>query len=200
MASQFQSRLVGTIVLVALGVIVLPDIFDGKKAHYQEEMASIPIKPERDSDAEIFEVLEPQGDEVNLPDPAVMEVQRDAGSIPSIGTVEMANHSTTEGASAAQPEQEQVEVVARDIPEKNAYADSAWIIQLMALKNADNAQVLVNDLQKRGYQAHILREKNFTRVVIGPDVSKSKLERQAIELEKITGSKGQLLKFKPLNP
>jgi DedD protein len=37
-------------------------------------------------------------------------------------------------------------------------------------------------------------------VIIGPDVSKSKLEKQVTELEKITGSKGQLLKFKPLNP
>ncbi|CAK2072436.1 hypothetical protein VCRA2112O187_4310001 [Vibrio crassostreae] len=70
----------------------------------------------------------------------------------------------------------------------------------MALKNADNAKNVVEDLQKRGYQAHTKQEKTFTRVIIGPDVSKSKLERQIKELEKITGSKGQLLKFKPLNP
>lgn len=30
MASKFQSRLVGTIILVAVGVIVLPDVLDGK--------------------------------------------------------------------------------------------------------------------------------------------------------------------------
>ena len=70
----------------------------------------------------------------------------------------------------------------------------------MALKNADNAKNVVKDLQKRGYQAHTKQENSFTRVIIGPDVSKSKLERQIKELEKITGSKGQLLKFKPLNP
>ncbi|CSA85743.1 DedD protein [Vibrio cholerae] len=56
------------------------------------------------------------------------------------------------------------------------------------------------DLQKRGYQAHVKQENDFTRVIIGPDVSKSKLETQLVELEKITGAKGQLLKFKPLNP
>jgi DedD protein len=91
-------------------------------------------------------------------------------------------------------------VVVKPVPEKNEYQDSAWIIQLMALKNADNAKNVVKDLQKRGYQAHTKQEKTFTRVIIGPDVSKSKLERQIKELEKITGSKGQLLKFKPLNP
>lgn len=32
MASKFQNRLVGTIVLVALGVIVLPGLLDGQKS------------------------------------------------------------------------------------------------------------------------------------------------------------------------
>ena len=52
----------------------------------------------------------------------------------------------------------------------------------------------------RGYQAHVKPENGFTRVIIGPNVSKTKLEKQIVELEKITGSKGQLLKFKPINP
>ncbi|MEK6212728.1 MAG: cell division protein DedD, partial [Vibrio fluvialis] len=62
MASKFQSRLVGTIILVAIGVIVLPDVLDGKKLHYKEEMASIPIKPELESEVEKFEVLDPVED------------------------------------------------------------------------------------------------------------------------------------------
>ena len=37
MASKFQNRLVGTIVLVALGVIVLPGLLDGQKKHYLDE-------------------------------------------------------------------------------------------------------------------------------------------------------------------
>ncbi len=91
-------------------------------------------------------------------------------------------------------------VTVTEVPETNEYQDSAWIIQLVALKNADNARNLVADLQKRGYQAHVKQENDFTRVIIGPDVSKSKLETQLVELEKITDAKGQLLKFKPLNP
>lgn len=45
MASKFQNRLVGTIVLVALGVIVLPGLLDGQKKHYQDEFAAIPLVP-----------------------------------------------------------------------------------------------------------------------------------------------------------
>lgn len=45
MASKFQNRLVGTVILVAIGVIVLPGLLDGKKKHYQEEFAAIPLVP-----------------------------------------------------------------------------------------------------------------------------------------------------------
>lgn len=197
MASKFQSRLVGTIILVAVGVIVLPDVLDGKKLHYKEEFASIPIKPELDSDVENFEILEPVEDDVSLPESPVTATVNESEE-PYVAV------SQPESEPAIQPEEvkqpEQVEVAVRPVEEKNQYEDSAWIIQLMALKNHENAVALVEDLQKRGYQAHVKKETAFTRVIVGPDVSKSKLERQVKELQKITGSKGQLLKFKPLNP
>ncbi|MDK9754652.1 SPOR domain-containing protein [Vibrio sp. D173a] len=197
MASKFQSRLVGTIILVAVGVIVLPDVLDGKKLHYKEEFASIPIKPELDSDVENFEILDPVEDDISLPESPVTATVNESEE-PHVAV------SPPESEPAIQPEEvkqpEQVEVAVRPVEEKNQYEDSAWIIQLMALKNHENAVALVEDLQKRGYQAHVKKETAFTRVIVGPDVSKSKLERQVKELQKITGSKGQLLKFKPLNP
>ncbi|MGL5907960.1 MAG: SPOR domain-containing protein, partial [Shewanella sp.] len=45
MSSQFHNRLVGTVVLVALGVIFLPDILDGKKDRKEEQFAEIPLRP-----------------------------------------------------------------------------------------------------------------------------------------------------------
>ncbi|PFG45934.1 DedD protein [Vibrio sp. ES.051] len=197
MASKFQSRLVGTIILVAVGVIVLPDVLDGQKLHYKEEFASIPIKPELDSDVENFEILEPVEDDIALPNsPVEAVVQGSKDTQHAVSKPELTEPSQPE----ATKQSEKVEVATRPVEEKNQYADSAWIIQLMALKNHENAVALVADLQKRGYQAHMKQENEFTRVIVGPDVSKSKLERQVKELQKITGSKGQLLKFKPLNP
>ncbi|RBM36524.1 SPOR domain-containing protein [Vibrio tarriae] len=203
MASKFQSRLVGTIVLVAIGVIVLPDVLDGKKTHFKEEIASVPIKPEPEGEVEKFEVLDPVQDDIALPEAPVSVTQtgqdEQAGSnndSVALTTPPVVNNATPAKVAAEQP----VPVTVTEVPETNEYQDSAWIIQLVALKNADNARNLVADLQKRGYQAHVKQENDFTRVIIGPDVSKSKLETQLVELEKITGAKGQLLKFKPLNP
>ncbi|MCK6262658.1 SPOR domain-containing protein [Vibrio sp. ZSDE26] len=183
MASKFQSRLVGTIILVAVGIIVLPDLLDGEKLHYKEEVASIPIKPELDSEMEVFELLDPVEDEIALPE----------------SPVDVVLNVAQEGDNESNRD-DPLPIKVKPVAEKNDYQDSAWIIQLMALKNEENANTLVKDLQKRGYQAHTKKENDFTRVIIGPDVSKSKLEQQLVELDKITGSNGRLLKFKPLNP
>ncbi len=188
MASKFQSRLVGTVILVAVGVIVLPDVFDGEKKHYKEELAVIPIKPNIETEMESFEVLEPLQVEAALPESPVRTV-----TITEPVTAEQEQQAPEEGTDL-----DRVEVTVQQ--HDNETAASAWVIQLMALKNAENAEKLVKDLQNRGYQAHIKQESEFTRVIIGPDISKAKLEKQIEELQKITGSKGQLLRFNPLNP
>lgn len=66
MASKFQNRLVGTVILVALGVIILPGLLDGKKKHYEDEFASIPLvpkpgdSPEQDSAGQVTQSLPAQ--------------------------------------------------------------------------------------------------------------------------------------------
>lgn len=64
MSSQFHNRLVGTVVLVALGVIFLPDILDGKKERQEEQFAEIPLRPtlteQQQSSDGMFEVLSVQ--------------------------------------------------------------------------------------------------------------------------------------------
>lgn len=43
--SAFQNRLVGTVILVALAVIFLPDIFDGEKVSHQDTFVELPQRP-----------------------------------------------------------------------------------------------------------------------------------------------------------
>ncbi|MDP5254742.1 MULTISPECIES: SPOR domain-containing protein [unclassified Vibrio] len=195
MASQFQNRLVGTIILVSLGVIVIPDILDGQKQHYQEQSSAVPLKPESDGRS-MADVKAPEAVDTDLPEAPVKVVtidntpaDHDSGSSPE----KKPNPVDT---AAEKP----LPVAIEDTEHGEKFDDSAYVIQLMALKNSENAINMVKDLQKRGYQAHTKKENGFTRVIIGPDVSKSKLEQQIIELEKITGSRGQLLKFRPINP
>ncbi|MEF1191051.1 cell division protein DedD, partial [Vibrio parahaemolyticus] len=120
MASKFQSRLVGTIILVAVGVIVLPDVLDGKKLHYKEEFASIPIKPELDSDVENFEILEPVEDDIALPEsPVEAVVQESEERQVNASQPEQKPEPTPQPVEVKQPKQpEQVEIAVRPVEEK----------------------------------------------------------------------------------
>ncbi|CAA2930058.1 Cell division protein DedD [Arsenophonus endosymbiont of Bemisia tabaci Q2] len=53
MASKFQNRLVGTILIVAVGVIVLPILLDGNKKYNETEFAAIPLVPKASDEYEI---------------------------------------------------------------------------------------------------------------------------------------------------
>lgn len=192
MASRFQSRLVGTIILAALGVIILPDLLDGKKSHYQDDIAAIPLKPESQIDIQSLQVPEPQVDSSQLPESPVSVVI----DTPEAETTSVVVKQEEEPAQTW----DVVPTTVKEVEPTNEYQESAWIIQLMALKNADNANRLVSDLRKRGFTASTKTENGFTRVLIGPDVSREKLEQQLLQLEEITGAKGQLIKFSPLNP
>lgn len=196
MASKFQSRLVGTIVLVAVGVIVLPDVLDGEKLHYKEEFVAIPIKPQLESEVESFEILDPVEEEVSLPPQPVEEVIHESSEPVKVAEVQ----PKAEPKPQAQPKPEVVEVKERKVEERNNYQDSGWIIQLTSLRNADNAENLAKDLRNRGYTANVVKANDFYRVMVGPDVSRSKLESQLPELKKISGASGQIQTFKPLNP
>lgn len=47
MATQFQNRLIGTVILVSLGVVFLPDLLMGKKNDISAPAGSIPLRPEQ---------------------------------------------------------------------------------------------------------------------------------------------------------
>ncbi len=196
MTSRFQNRIVGTVILVAAGVIFLPDIFDGKKQHYKEEFAKIPIKPTTEDEVESFDILLPVEDVQSLPDSSVVVESALTPTFTPTTDLVKADEVAKETKEA-----NEVDVVVIDTPSSSDdYQKSAWIIQLASLKNVDNANLLVSDLQSKGYQAHIIKDNEFNRVVVGPDISKEKLSQQLDELKKITGSQGYLTTFNPINP
>lgn len=78
MSSQFHNRLVGTVVLVALGVIFLPDILDGKKDRQEEQFSEIPLRPtvieQQKADDDMFEVLSAEDAALNGTEVALAEM------------------------------------------------------------------------------------------------------------------------------
>ncbi|PSU83308.1 cell division protein DedD [Photobacterium phosphoreum] len=223
MASQFQNRLIGTIILVVIGVIFLPDFFDGKKEHYKEEFASIPLQPKMGGQTEAKTIPEPENADVVLPkEPVTVTTDKQVSAStnndetytiePDSSTAAVSSTKSqpvvtkrTEAKPAVVKPVIKPSVVAPVIKKpKSAVTSSAWVIKMGTFGNFDNANALVAKLRLNGYQAQLIprdaKPGQYVKVVVGPDVSKAKLTGQIAELKKITGLNGKLNRFDAINP
>ncbi|MEI2263688.1 cell division protein DedD [Erwinia sp. CGal63] len=228
MASKFQNRLVGTVIIVALGVIVLPGLLDGKKKHYKEEFAAIPLVP-RPGDQQETEMVPPvtQSLPAQPPEGAGSAVagentsQAESGSTapqadnqPTVVSPPPVSHVETKPAEkpvekpkpqpkpVEKPKQEPKPVVKTEpkpeakpeTRQESAPAGQAWVVQLGALKNAAKVNEIVASLRLSGYRAYTVPstpvQGEITRIYVGPDASKAKMQSAVGELKGISGLSG----------
>ncbi|PHM26598.1 cell division protein DedD [Xenorhabdus budapestensis] len=103
MASKFQNRLVGTIVLVALSVIVLPMLFDGDKKYNEEKFASIPLVP-KPGDEENIDSIPPLTQSMpSTPPEGAAEAMQTQTQEQQSGTDMLSDSSSSESAPRVPP-------------------------------------------------------------------------------------------------
>jgi len=103
-ASKFQNRLTGTIVLVALGVIILPGLLDGQKKHYQDEFAAIPLVPKPgDRDEPDMLPAATQALPAQPPEGAAEEVRAGDAAAPSLDGTRLTGNGSNELDPVAEP-------------------------------------------------------------------------------------------------
>ncbi|HAT1572023.1 MAG: cell division protein DedD [Kluyvera cryocrescens] len=223
MASKFQNRLVGTIVLVALGVIVLPGLLDGQKKHYQDEFAAIPLVPKPgDRDEPDMLPTATQALPAQPPEGAAEEVRAGDAAAPSLDSSRLAvngNGDLEQIPPAAelpkpkpvekpkpkpQPVTEQVAATPppKATPEAQpAPVGKAYVVQLGALKNADKVNEIVASLRGAGYRAYTSPstpvQGKITRILVGPEASKDKLKNSLGELKQLSGLSGVVMGYTP---
>ena len=223
MASKFQNRLVGTIVLVALGVIVLPGLLDRQKKHYQDEFAAIPLVPKPgDRDEPDMLPTATQALPAQPPEGAAEEVRAGDAAAPSLDSSRLAVNGngdleqippTAEPPKPKpvekpkpkpQPVTEQVAVTPppKAAPEEQpAPVGKAYVVQLGALKNADKVNEIVASLRGAGYRAYTSPstpvQGKITRILVGPEASKDKLKGSLGELKQLSGLSGVVMGYTP---
>lgn len=212
MASQFQNRLVGISILVACVVLFLPTIIDGKKTAYEDEFVATPIhpeiKPHSQSLTEPLALEEKRIVSVSSPIEPAKEVQptEEKWQVQEVAsTVTIEKELTREATPETnQPAPKQPEVVKNTVNKEQSLPENAWTIQLGAFQSAANINALLKTLHKAGFQAHTVPKEvidgQLTRVFVGPDVSKSKLEKQLARLKQLTQLEGKLYPFDAVNP
>ncbi|CAM3132641.1 SPOR domain-containing protein [Moritella viscosa] len=191
MASTFQHRLVGTIILVAIGIIFLPDLLDGQKVTYRENAASIPLRPA------LVELAEPVNFESFDNEVAELLIEpAPTVNLTEAKKVESAAPKPITKAPKLVPLVKAVEIV-KVIPP----VGHSWNIRLGTFKNSVAVDDLVEKIRKAGFDAYRLpRHKQagqLNRLYVGPNVNKNELKRLLPKLQKITGLKGVIEKFDP---
>lgn len=221
MASKFQNRLVGTIVLVALGVIILPGLLDGQKKHYQDEFAAIPLVPKPgDTDEPDMLPAATQALPSQPPEGAAAEVQAgsafapglDAATLPGengadIDEVPVTREKPQTNPAVAQTEErlatgnEQPPKAVKPAKQNEQVAPTgkAYVVQLGALKNADKVNEIVGKLRGAGFRVYTSPstpvQGKITRILVGPDASKEKLKSSLGELRSISGLNGVVMNY-----
>ncbi|HFZ8994296.1 TPA: cell division protein DedD [Citrobacter freundii] len=226
MASKFQNRLVGTIVLVALGVIILPGLLDGQKKHYQDEFAAIPLVPKPgDRDEPDMMPAATQALPTQPPEGAAEEVRAGEAAAPSLEPSRFAAQNNRELDPAAVPvappkakpvdkpkappkPQPPAATVQAPVPaakpavdDKPAPTGKAYVVQLGALKNADKVNEIVGKLRGAGFRVYTSPstpvQGKITRILVGPDASKDKLKGSLGELKQLSGLSGVVMGYSP---
>jgi len=224
-ASKFQNRLTGTIVLVALGVIILPGLLDGQKKHYQDEFAAIPLVPKPgDRDEPDMLPAATQALPAQPPEGAAEEVRAGDAAAPSLDPSRLTANNNIEidplpveqpkpavkpkPVEKPQPKPQrdkaagQLAAASESPPpakQDAAPTGKAYVVQLGALKNADKVNEVVSKLRGAGYRVYTSPstpvQGKITRILVGPDASKDKLKGSLGELKQISGLSGVVMNY-----
>ncbi|EEG85975.1 MULTISPECIES: cell division protein DedD [Proteus] len=216
MASKFQNRLVGAVVLVAVGVIFLPALLDGDKKYNEDQFASIPLVPKPGDEQEI-ESIAPieqtsvpstpsEGASEGMLSEAVTGVEQSTVTTPEspavvpVTPVEPPQQPTPTPESptvVTPPVQPPTPPVQETKPPKG----EAWVVQLGALKNAAKVEEIIAKMHFSGYPVYTIPARpvagQVTRIYIGPSASKSELQAILPHLKELTGLQGEVRAYKP---
>jgi len=203
--TALQNRLVGTVIIVALAVIFLPDLLDGKKQTKQDIQVNIPKVPEgltmqapRTIDVAAL------SEQAQAPENIAMET-----AVDDEPSTELTPSSSTDTV-ATQPEvnstsnnRSQTQNASLENQTQLLFADpkdsAGWVVQLGSFRHQKNVRELMNVLEKAGYRTFSRPVQTpsgeLTKVFVGPEIEQEKLKSALPHLNEITKLKGRLTPF-----
>ncbi|MAL96556.1 MAG: hypothetical protein CME40_15900 [Haliea sp.] len=217
MKEVVKQRLVGALILVALGVIFWPIIFVDPDTDIDIETLQMPPRP---APPEGFQAFPEEGgeatfdsrDDVALPDPEPAPGEATPEEDPSAAASAEAEQpaATPEGDAEAAGAAEETAVPApgetREVPIAEPQMDAqglpvVWTLQLVTLSDGIKAEALRQDLIDEGHKAYVkavtVAGKPLYRVHIGPKAERAQLEALQAELDARLGVKSMIRRYLP---
>ena len=173
--------MVGTIVLLALALIILPQLFDGEGSYQPQVQSRIPERP-------IITLL-PEPQQVR---PVMVGESQSPSTNAEAENIELTESAVSNNASdpaevnsAASVTNLSTDTDSR--PTLNAAGlPDGWVVQLGTFGDLDNASKLLTDLLAKGYKAYERRslrdEREMSTILVGPVIVRAEAERLLAEL------------------
>ena len=195
MAAALKNRLVGTVILVAVVVIFLPDMLDGKKSSSEDVFVNVPAAPAKKP------IVNPEPfpeerviSSAQRPVEIVNEKALDDDDNDTEVNAEQADASINEASNDDLARQTVIEAPAET--EQN----NSWVIQLGSFRHQKNVKQLLDKLENAGYRAFSRPIQTssgpLTKVFVGPNLNKRELDGALSHLQDLTGLRGKVTRFK----
>lgn len=201
-----KPRVVGFVALGAVAAIVIPMLFDGQGVRESRLTVTIPPQPQ----LPVMQVAQPQ-------QPRLPDTRQVAEPVPERiearqARMTMATDVDEESTEAASQQDTSKAKVASLIESASASSQSlslkdevprldqqgvpvAWTLQLAAFKDRGNAEGLRDRLIKAGYKAYVREKSALTRVFVGPEVQRERLEQLKLQFQREMKLEGLILRF-----
>ncbi|MEW5249070.1 SPOR domain-containing protein [Microbulbifer sp. 2201CG32-9] len=197
LSDGFKQRLVGALVLVALGVIFLPSLFDREGARYVDATSQIPPAPEiqpiaiADPVPVADAVPTPEPEQVFQPGPGSPDGESSRGEQEST-LAEDGQRQTAGDESAAEKESPPL-LDADGLPQ-------AWVVQVASYRDQGRAEQLRGRLMDEGYKAYTrpvtTARGRFVRVFVGPKLNRADAQLVKQELDQLLDIQTLVLRFR----
>lgn len=193
MATALQNRLVGTVILVALAVIFLPDLLDGEKKSNADLFVDVPARPSM----QVVVKHKP------FPQQAVTNAVSREVEIVHEQPIDEPRRQSANAQAAAPDKPGQDNALARQTVVKHdkqtKLQSAGWVLQLGSFRHQANVRILLDKLEAAGYRAFSrpvqTSSGTLTKVFVGPDVDKKKLQKALPHLKQVTNLQGKLTPF-----
>lgn len=200
---MLKQRLVGTLVLVALGIVFWPLIFAPPESS-REPLVLGPMPDPPQIDRSPIAPPEDFRDSVedSLPDTTVLSAEEQSLADDITLLDETAPEDNLDGLAQLSGALESTERVMPSATEPLIDAEGLaqfWVLQVATVSSQDRAEALVSGLRERQYKAfssQFQKEgKTLYRIQIGPNVERQRLENIKPEVDRAIAVESQILRY-----
>lgn len=218
MDNILKQRLIGALILVALGVVFWPIIFVEPDGPGGLPGARMPPPPSVDTTP-----IEPP-DTAGLREAAQVDAQREARAEEAAALAEAEEAITASEAESEQEQESEVEPAPETASKPSAQAETevaraprkaapvspkldaqgvpvAWILQVVSVSNKSRAETIRDGLIADGHKAYVKpiksADRTLYRVYIGPKFERAQLERIQGQVNSQLGVKSMVARYVP---